>query len=56
MRIAYVSTDPGVPVFGMKGGSIHVQEMLRAFLSTGADVAVISPRLNDEPPRDLASV
>jgi glycosyltransferase involved in cell wall biosynthesis len=56
MRIAYVSTDPGVPVFGMKGGSIHVQEMLRAFRSAGADVAVVSPRLDDEPPRDLVSV
>ena len=56
MRIAYVSTDPGVPVFGMKGGSIHVQEMLRAFQEIGADVAVISPRLDDDPPRDLASV
>ena len=30
MRIAYVCSDPGVPVFGCKGCSVHVQEMLRA--------------------------
>ena len=30
MRIAYITTDPGVPVFGRKGCSIHVQEVLRA--------------------------
>src|SRR6266700_241778 len=30
MRIAYVCADPGVPVFGRKGCSVHVQEMLRA--------------------------
>jgi len=30
MRIAYITADPGVPVFGRKGCSIHVQEVLRA--------------------------
>ena len=29
MRVAYVCADPGVPVFGRKGCSIHVQEVLR---------------------------
>lgn len=56
MRIAYVSTDPGIPVFGTKGASIHVQEILRAFLRRGADVTLISPRLRDTPPDDLAAV
>lgn len=56
MRIAYVSTDPGIPVWGLKGASIHVQEMLRAFLTLGATVTVISPRLEGTPPADLASV
>lgn len=45
MRIAYVSMDPGIPVFGTKGASIHVQAMLRAFLAMGADVTLISPRI-----------
>ena len=29
MRLAYVSADPGVPVFGRKGCSVHVQEVVR---------------------------
>ena len=28
MRVAYVCTDPGVPVFGSKGASVHVQAVL----------------------------
>lgn len=56
MRIAYVSTDPGIPVFGCKGASIHVQEMIRAFLVKGAEVTVISPRLEGDRPADLCSV
>ncbi|RJL01850.1 glycosyltransferase [Paracoccus aestuarii] len=56
MRIAYVCTDPGIPVFGTKGASIHVQEMLRAFLAHGAEVALITPRAEGTPPADLAAV
>lgn len=56
MRIAYVSTDPGIPVFGCKGASIHVQEMVRAFMARGADVTLFSPRMEDAPPEDLSAV
>jgi glycosyltransferase involved in cell wall biosynthesis len=56
MRIAYVCTDPGVPAFGRKGSSVHVQEMLRAFLRRGARVTLISPRLDDPAPSDLDGV
>lgn len=56
MRVAYVTTDPGIPVFGMKGASIHVQEVMRALVRQGAEVAVFSPRIEGEPPRDLARV
>lgn len=56
MHIAYVCTDPGIPAFGTKGASIHVQEMLRAFIAQGADVTLISPRLDDPAPADLAGV
>ncbi len=27
MRLAYICADPGVPVFGRKGASVHVQEV-----------------------------
>lgn len=30
MRIGYVVTDGGVPVFGSKGASVHVRELVRA--------------------------
>ena len=33
MRVAYICTDPGIPVFGTKGASVHVQEVVKAMLS-----------------------
>lgn len=56
MRIAYVCGDPGIPVFGTKGASVHVQEMLRAFLASGAEVLLLSPRMDGPVPADLARV
>lgn len=56
MRIAYACADPGVPVFGRKGCSIHVQEMLRAMLRAGHTVHVFARRLDGPPPADLAAV
>src|SRR6266571_1364574 len=38
MRIAYITADPGVPVFGRKGCSIHVQEVLGAMARRGAQI------------------
>ena len=31
MRLAYVCADPGILVFGVKGASIYVQEVICAF-------------------------
>ena len=56
MKIAYVCADLGVPVFGFKGCSIHVQEVVRAFLLHGADVTLITPRLGGEPSPGLEGV
>lgn len=56
MHIAYVCTDPGIPVWGAKGASVHVQEMLRAFLRRGDRVTLVSPRLEGLPPEDLTAV
>lgn len=55
MRIAYVCADPGVPVFGRKGCSVHVQEMLRAMLRAGHTVQIFARRLDGPPPADLAA-
>ncbi len=53
MRIAYVCADPGVPVFGCKGCSVHVQEMLRALQRHGAGVDVFAARVDGAPPSGL---
>ena len=56
MRIAYVCNDAGVPVFGNKGCSIHVQEVLRALGKQGAQCEVFAIDSHGTPPYDLATV
>jgi glycosyltransferase involved in cell wall biosynthesis len=56
MRIAYVCADPGVPVFGCKGSSIHVQEVIRSLVKQGHQVELFALRWDEDPPADLASV
>ena len=56
MRLAYVCADAGVPVFGRKGCSIHVQEVLRALLRRGIDVDLFATRLGGERPRFLENL
>jgi glycosyltransferase involved in cell wall biosynthesis len=41
MRIAYLSTDPGVPYGGRKGASVHVAELVDALAGEGADVLTL---------------
>ena len=52
-RIAYICADPGVPVFGKKGCSIHVQEVIRALRRRGAQVQLFAARRDGNPPGDL---
>ncbi len=56
MRIAYVSADLGVPVFGRKGCSIHVQEVVRALRARGARVELFTMRPEGAPPPGLETV
>ncbi|PSN13315.1 glycosyltransferase family 1 protein [filamentous cyanobacterium CCT1] len=56
MRIAYVCADPGIPVFGQKGCSIHVQEVIRALRHQGATVELFAVRWGGDPPADLADI
>lgn len=46
-RIALVCTDPGIPVFGTKGASVHLQSVLTVLLEAGHEVHVLSPRPGD---------
>ena len=54
MRIVYVSADRGIPVFGEKGASIHIQEMLRAFARLGHEVRCVAARAGDGPRHELS--
>jgi glycosyltransferase involved in cell wall biosynthesis len=56
MRIAYICADPGIPVFGCKGASIHVQSVLREFLCQGHEVELFATRFGGDPPADLKAV
>jgi ATP-binding cassette subfamily B protein len=53
VRVAYVCADPGIPVFGCKGASIHVQEVIRALQRQGAEVDLFATRLAGEAPSGL---
>ncbi|MDB9373603.1 glycosyltransferase family 4 protein [Nodularia sphaerocarpa] len=56
MRVAYVCADAGIPVFGQKGCSIHVQEVIRALLGQGGQVDLFATRFGGELPADLINV
>jgi len=56
MKIAYICADLGVPVFGYKGCSIHVQEVIRAFLNQGAEVTLFARHFGGEAPADFQDV
>jgi glycosyltransferase involved in cell wall biosynthesis len=56
MRIAYVCADLGLPVFGRKGCSIHVQEVVRALSDVGAAVELFTVRPEGERPEGLENV
>ena len=56
MRVGYVCADPGVPVYGAKGASIHAQAILTELVRRGAQVELLTPRPGGEPPAALAAV
>lgn len=49
MNLCYVSADFGIPVFGDKGASVHIQSMVSSFLKFGHDVSVVAPQLGVVP-------
>ena len=56
MRIAYVCLDPGIPVFGTKGASVHIQEVVREYRRRGHDVTVYATRRGSDVPDNLAEL
>jgi glycosyltransferase involved in cell wall biosynthesis len=58
-RVFYVCADPGVPVLGAKGCSVHVREVIGALRDEGADVELFAARLGGDPttlPQPLCGV
>ncbi len=55
MRAAYVCADRGVPIFGMKGCSLHVQDVVREFLKRGIKVDFFAASKGGSPPTGLSS-
>lgn len=53
MKIAYICADRGIPVFGTKGASIHLREVVHALRLLGHDVRVYAfdadPAVNPDP-------
>ncbi len=56
MRVAYVCIDRGVPVFGRKGSSIHVREVMRSLTEKGARPELFATRIGGDPPHGLERV
>ncbi len=48
VRVAYICADAGVPVFGTKGCSVHVQEIINQFLQRDAQVTLFCLRCGGE--------
>jgi glycosyltransferase involved in cell wall biosynthesis len=53
LKVAYISADPDVPVFGWRGSSVHIQEVIRAFRGIGAEVSLFTPPPEGYAPPDL---
>lgn len=55
-HIAYVCADAGIPVFGTKGASIHVQSVIRALIKQGHRVTLLATRFDGPVPPGLEKV
>lgn len=56
MRVAVVCTDPGVPVFGTKGASVHLQAVLGELVRRGHQVHLLTCRPGGPAPGGLDAV
>ena len=56
MRIAYVCADRGIPVFGVKGCSLHVQEVLRTLVMQDMAVELFAATTRGEAAPDLQHI
>jgi glycosyltransferase involved in cell wall biosynthesis len=47
MKIAYICADFGVPIFGFKGASVHIREVISAWQRLGQEVIAFSPSVQE---------
>lgn len=55
-RVAFVCTDPGVPVFGRKGSSMHARAVLAELVQRADEVHLLAARFDGQVPAGLARV
>lgn len=56
MKAAYICPDRGIPVFGCKGSSLHVQEVVRAFGNFGIETELFAATRGGSSPMGLEHV
>ncbi|MFB9217860.1 glycosyltransferase family 4 protein [Vibrio sinaloensis] len=56
MKGAYVCSDRGVPAFGHKGCSLHVQEVMRAMKNRGIQLSLFAASTGECCPNDLKNI
>lgn len=56
MWLAYICADPGVPVFGHTGCSVHVQAVLRALSERGVQIVLFATHLGGDPSAGLETL
>lgn len=49
MNILYLCADPGIPILGRKGASVHVRSLILACTRAGHSVVLVAPRLEGSP-------
>jgi len=56
MKGAYVCSDRGVPAFGSKGCSLHIQEVIRAMMAQGIELSLFAAATGNHCPSDLCAI
>lgn len=56
MKIAYICLDKGVPVFGEKGSSIHIQEVLNGLKKRNASIKLFTNKIGGDKPKELEDI
>jgi glycosyltransferase involved in cell wall biosynthesis len=56
LRVAYVCADPGVPIFGSKGASVHAQEVLSSMRRLGVTITLFASSIDGKTPPDLDEI